>query len=57
MSDAFAYAMLRIHQHLARDARAQRTLEELFLAFLAGGLTPEQYEHRLGVERGASWRK
>jgi hypothetical protein len=47
MSNALAFAMLRIHQHRARDARQQHQLHELFLAFLAGRLTAEQYERDL----------
>ena len=47
MSNALAFAMWRIHQHQARDARQQRELQQLFLAFLAGRLTGEQYEKDL----------
>lgn len=44
MGNALAFAMLRIHQHQARDAKQQHQLQELFLAFVAGRLTAEQYE-------------
>jgi hypothetical protein len=48
VSDALAFAMLLIHQHLAHDAGHHRKLEQLYLSFLAGRITAEQYERDLG---------
>ncbi len=47
MSNALAFAMLRIHQHQARNAGQHHKLQELFLTFLAGRLTADQYEKGL----------
>jgi hypothetical protein len=47
MSNALAYAMLLIHQHQALDVSQQQKLQQLFLTFLAGQLTAEQYERNL----------
>jgi hypothetical protein len=47
MSNDLAFAMLRIHQHRAHDAGQQHRLEQLFLGFLAGRLSAEQYERDL----------
>jgi len=47
LSDAFAYAMLLIRQRQARNLSQQQKLQQLFLAFLAGELTAEQYERDL----------
>ena len=44
MSNALAYAMLLIHQRQARNLIEQQKLQQLFLAFLAGEVTAEQYE-------------
>jgi hypothetical protein len=47
MSNALAYAMLLIHQRQARNLIEQQKLQQLFLAFLAGEVTAEQYERDL----------
>ena len=47
MSTALAYAMLLIHQHQAPSPDQQHKQHQLFLTFLAGQLTAEQYEHDL----------
>ena len=47
MSNALAYALLLISQHRAPTAQYQQRLHHLFLTFLAGRLTAEQYERRL----------
>jgi len=47
MSIALAYAMLLIHQHQALNPTHQHKLHQLFLTFLAGELTAEQYERHL----------
>ena len=44
MSDAFAYAMLLIHLHQAPNLIEQQKFQQLFLAFLAGEITADQYE-------------
>jgi len=44
LSNALAYAMLLIHQRQARNLIEQQKLQQLFLAFLAGEVTAEQYE-------------
>ena len=44
VSNALAYAMLLIHQHRAPNLIEQQKLQRLFLAFLAGEITAEQYE-------------
>lgn len=51
MSNAFAFAMLLIYQHQACDLTQQQHLQQLFLSFLAGQLTAEQYERDLRVAR------
>lgn len=51
MSNAFAFAMLLICQHQARDLTQQQRLQQLFLSFLAGQLTAEQYERGLRLAR------
>jgi hypothetical protein len=47
MSSTLAYAMLLIHQHQAPTPHQQQKLQQLFLTFLAGQLTAEQYERDL----------
>lgn len=47
MSNALAFALLRIHQHQAQNAGQQCRLEQLFLGFLAGRLSAEQYQRDL----------
>jgi len=47
VSNAFAFALLLLHQHHAQDPQQQHRLHELFLTFLAGGLTADQYERKL----------
>jgi hypothetical protein len=47
MSHALAYAILLIRQHQARSLNRQQELQRLFLSFLAGQLTAEQYERDL----------
>ena len=47
MSIALAYSMLLIHQHQAPNPQQQHKLYQLFLTFLAGQLTAEQYERHL----------
>jgi len=47
MSYALAYAMLLIHQHQAHNLDQQHNLQQLFLTFLAGQLTADQYERDL----------
>jgi hypothetical protein len=49
MSNALAYAMLLIHQHQARNLSQQYKLQQLFLTFVAGRLTAEQYERNLDL--------
>jgi len=39
--------MLLLHQHQARNLIEQQKLQQLFLAFLAGKVTAEQYERSL----------
>ena len=51
MSNAFAFAMLLIYQHQACDLTQQQRLQQLFLRFLAGQLTAEQYERGLRLAR------
>jgi hypothetical protein len=41
--------MLLIHQRQARNLLEPRKLQRLFLAFLAGELTAEQYERNLAA--------
>lgn len=52
MSHAFAFAMLLIHQRQAHDLRQQQQMNQLFVTFVAGGLTAEQYEQGLDLARG-----
>lgn len=52
MSHAFAFAMLLIHQRQAHNLRQQQQMQLLFVTFVAGGLTAEQYEHGLDRARG-----
>jgi hypothetical protein len=47
MSNALAYALLRIGQHQAPNLEQQYRLHQLYLTFLAGRLTAEQYERNL----------
>ena len=47
MSSALAYAMMLIHLHQAPNLIEQQKLQQLFLAFLAGEITAEQYERSL----------
>ena len=49
LSHTLAYAMLLIQQHQARSVIEQQKLQRLFLAFLAGELTAEQYERSLAA--------
>ena len=42
--------MLLIHQRQARNLIEQQKLQQLFLAFLAGGITAEQYERSFEAE-------
>jgi hypothetical protein len=49
MSNALAYAMLLIHQHQAHNLNQQHILQQLFLTFLAGQLTADQYERDLDL--------
>jgi len=49
VSNDLAYAMLLIYQRQARDLRQQRMLQELFLTFVAGQLSAEQYERSLAL--------
>jgi hypothetical protein len=53
VSNAFAYAMFRIYQRQARNVRQQYSFEQLYLAYLAGGLTAEQYERNLALTSAA----
>jgi hypothetical protein len=41
--------MLLIHQHQARNLSQQHKLQQLFLTFVAGQLTAEQYERNLDL--------
>jgi hypothetical protein len=43
--------MLLIYQHQACDLTQQQRLQQLFLSFLAGQLTAEQYERDLRLAR------
>jgi hypothetical protein len=52
MSHAFAFAMLLIHQRQAHDLRQQQQMHQLFVTFVSGELTAEQYEHGLDLARG-----
>jgi hypothetical protein len=54
MSNAFAFAMLLIYQHQACGLTQQQRLQQLFLTFVAGQLTAEQYERGLRLARGNS---
>ena len=47
MSNSLAYALLLIYQHRAPNSQHQDRLHQLLLTFLAGELTPEQYERNL----------
>ena len=47
MSLALAYALLRIRQHQAQSLDQQYRLHQLYLTFVAGQLTAEQYEDHL----------
>jgi hypothetical protein len=47
LSNALAYAILLIRQRQARNLIEQQKLQQLFLAFLAGEITAEQYERNL----------
>jgi hypothetical protein len=49
MSLALAYTMLLIHQHQARNLSEQQDLQRLFLTYLEGQLTAEQYERNLAL--------
>ena len=49
MSHALAYTMLLIHQHQARNLSEQQNLQRLFLTYLEGQLTAEQYERNLAL--------
>ena len=56
MSDDFAYAMFRIYQHQARDVRQQYNLEQIYLMYVAGAITAEQYERNLALTCAAKLR-
>jgi hypothetical protein len=47
MSNDLAYAMLLIHQRQARDLSQQHSLQQLFLTFVDGQISAEEYERRL----------
>jgi hypothetical protein len=49
MSNALAYAMLLIRQHQAHDPSQPHKLQQVFLTFVAGQLTAEQYERNLNL--------
>ena len=49
MSHDLAYTMLLIHQHQAHNLTQQQKLQQLFLTFVAGQLTAEQYERSLAL--------
>ena len=53
MSNALAFAVFLIYQHQARGLGEQQQLQQLFLAFLAGQITAEQYERDLDLARNA----
>jgi hypothetical protein len=46
--------MLLIYQHQACGLTQQQRLQQLFLTFVAGQLTAEQYERGLRLARGNS---
>ena len=47
MSSSLAFAMLRLHQHQARNLDQQQRQQRLFLTFLDGDVTEEQYGRNL----------
>ena len=47
MSTHLAYAMFRIRQRQARNLSEQRDLERLFLTFVGGEISAEDFERRL----------
>jgi hypothetical protein len=49
MSNDLAYAMFLIHQRQARDLSQQHRLLQLFLTFVAGQVSAEEYERMLGL--------
>ena len=48
MSNDLAYAMFLIHQRQARDLSQQHRLQQLFLTFIGGQVSAEEYERMLG---------
>jgi hypothetical protein len=49
MGKALAFAMLLIHQRQARNLEQQHRQQDLFLSFLDGHVTAEQYERDLDL--------
>lgn len=49
MSNDLAYTMLLIHQRQARDLSQQHQLQQLFLTFVGGEISAEDYERSLEV--------
>jgi hypothetical protein len=47
MSNDLAYAMFLIHQRQARDISEHHQLEHLFLTFVGGEMSAEDYERNL----------
>ena len=48
MSNDLAYAMFLIQQRQARDLSQQHRLQQLFLTFVGGQVSAEDYERMLG---------
>ena len=46
MSNHLAYAIFRIRQRQARNLSEQHDLERLFLTFVGGGISADDYERR-----------
>ena len=49
MSNDLAYAMFLICQRQARDLNQQHRLQQLFLTFVSGQMSAEEYERMLGL--------
>lgn len=49
MSNDLAYAMFLIRQRQARDISEQHQLQQLFLTFVGGEMSPEEYERNLSL--------
>ena len=47
MSNDLAYAMFLIRQRRARDISEQHQLQQLFLTFVGGEMSAEEYERNL----------